>query len=94
MKKFLRVLKVLLPFKQLSKPGKPLDVAHLEIFALFVTPVRRDPLLRDPVHLMSPDLNFDALTVGTDHAGMKRLVHVRFWQGDIILESSWNGPPL
>src|SRR5438105_2218856 len=87
MQKFLGIVQAFLPFQQLSQPRVSLDIAHLEIFALFVAPVRGDTFLGDTVHFMGANLNFDALSVGSDHAGVERLIHVDLGQGDIILES-------
>ena len=71
-----------------------MDIAHLEIFALFVAPVRGDTFLGDTVHFVGANLNFDALPVGSDHAGVERLIHVDLGQGDIILESPRHRTPL
>ena len=87
MQKFLRILQILLPFEQLAQPGESLYIADLKIFAFLVAPVRGDPFFGYPVHFMSSDLDFDALAVGTDNAGVQRLVHVRFRQRDIVFET-------
>src|SRR3990172_10520799 len=60
---------------------------------LLVPPVRRDPVLRQGVHLLGPDLDLHHLGVGTEHGGMQGLVEVRLRHRDVVLEPARDRPP-
>ena len=94
MQELLGILQIFLPFEQLSEPGKSLNVADLKIFPFLIAPVGGNPFFGYSVHFMSPDLNFDSLTVGTNHASMQRLIHVGFRDRNVVFEPSWNRAPL
>ncbi len=48
--------------------------------------MRRDPGLRDLVHLPGADLHLERLGLRTDDRGVQRLVHVRLGHGDVVVE--------
>jgi hypothetical protein len=60
----------------LPEPSETLVIVNPEIRPVFITPVRRDSLFGNTMHLMGADLDFDPLTVRPDHAGMQRLIHI------------------
>src|SRR4030095_6330282 len=94
MQELLGILKVFLPFEQLAEPGKSLNVADLKIFSFLVAPMGRNPFFGHSVHFMSTNLNFDALAIRTNDAGMKRLIHIGFGYRDIVLEPPRYRAPL
>ncbi|MND20662.1 hypothetical protein D3C80_109960 [compost metagenome] len=48
--------------------------------------MRGDAQLGILMHLASTNLNFHRFAAGTEHHGMNRLVAVRFWVSDVIIE--------
>ena len=48
--------------------------------------MRRDTELRDAVHFLRTDLNFERLTVHSHDRGMQGLIFIRLRIGDIILD--------
>jgi hypothetical protein len=48
--------------------------------------MRRDAELGDLVHVAGADLDFDALPLRPDHAGVQRAVIVRLRGRDVVLE--------
>ena len=56
--------------------------------AFFIFPVRRDSDFCRFMHLPRSDLRLEGLSVRADQRGMERLIHVRLWHGDIVLEAS------
>ena len=92
--KFLGVFEILLPFDQPPQPCKPLGILELLGVAVLVAPVRRDSFLGHLVHLARANLHFHPLAARTDHGGVQRLVHVRFRQGDVILETARHRLPV
>ena len=57
----------------------------------FVFPVRRDTVFGCIMHIPGADLNLKRDTVGSDHGGVKGLIHVLFRRGNIIFETSGDG---
>src|ERR671919_819622 len=94
MQELLGILQIFLPFEQLAEPGESLNVADLKIFSFLVAPMGGNPFFGHAMHFMSPDLNFNALTIRTNDAGMKRLIHVGLGDGDIVFEPPWYRSPL
>ena len=43
---------------------------NLILHAFLISPMRRNPVFCHGVHFLSPDLNFQWLTFGTNHRGM------------------------
>ena len=57
-----------LPLDQLPQPGDALIVLGGAAPAFFVFPVRRDAFLRDAVHFLGADLNFEMTAARAHHA--------------------------
>ena len=75
---------ILMPFQQLPQPRqlgvKGLIAAgsrcRLAAAAFLIAPVSGDTVLRNTVHLKSPDLDLQRLAVAIQHRRMQRLVHI------------------
>ena len=61
--------------------------------SLLVFPVRGDALLGDRVHFLGSDLHFERDALGTDHRRVQRLIPVRAWHRDEILEPAGHWRP-
>ena len=90
-----RIVDILLPLERLSEPGQLYVVAgslarHL---AFFVFPVCGDTVFGDFVHLVSPYLYLERLSVIAYDCGVQRLIHVWLRHGDVVLEPAGNRLP-
>ncbi len=95
LEKLLGLLRLLLPFQDLSKPRQLLiDFVGRALVALLVAPVRRDSELRRPVHFVRPDLNLVKTPTGSEDRRVQRAVHVRLGRGDVIVEALGQRRPL
>ena len=83
----------MLPFQQLTKPGETLAVTFWNTCPFLVHPVCRNAFIGDMMHVIGPNLNFNPLTMGTNHGGMKGLVHVCLGHPYVIFEAARNGFP-
>ena len=85
--KFARCLRVELQFENLTKPRElPIQFAG-RLAGLLVQPVRRDSIVGGAMHLARPDLDFKQLTSRSEHCGVQRLVAVRLWLRDVVLDA-------
>ena len=88
-----------MPFEQLTQPRqlgiKALVAAcsRLAATTLLIAPMRRNTIFTDAMHLEGADLNLQRLTTARQHRRMQRLIHIRFWHSNIILEASRNRTP-
>ena len=85
-----------LPVDQLPQPGHVADVGvppRPSDGLFLVLPVRRDAVLRPPVHAPGADLQLDRLALRADHGGVQRLVHVELRHRDVVLEPPGNRVP-
>ena len=80
------VLDLLLPLEELAQPPHPGVLLAGGPFVLLVAPVRRDPLLRDEVHVPRADLDFDGYAVHSHQHRVQRLVAIGLGNGDVVLE--------
>ena len=88
---------ILMPFQQLTQP-RQLGVkgfiatgcgrGRLAAAAFLIAPVGGDTVFRNTVHLKSPDLDLQRLTVAIQHSSMQRLVHIRLRHSNIILKAA------
>ena len=63
--------------------------------ALFVFPMGSDTILSNAVHLVSPYLDLERLTVIAEHCRMYRLIHIRLRHRDIVFEAPrYRHPPV
>ena len=83
----LRIADFLLVFEKLAHPLEVPIVAVVADPPFLVLPVRRNPLLRPPVHFNRPYLHFEGHPVLADHRGVQRLVAVGAWHRDEILDA-------
>ena len=97
LEKFLRVGAVGEDRDGVAKPGECIGFALQEFgrrtHAILVEGVRGDAELRDLVHLLGADLQFDALFAGADHGGVDRAVIVLLRRRDVILEPAGHHRP-
>ena len=61
--------------------------------AVLVEEMRGDPLGCEFVHILGPDLQFDALMAGTDNGRVQRTIVVLFWRRDVVLEPARHHRP-
>ena len=80
-----RILEILLSFNELFDP---LEIKCWSPLALLVSPMSRDTLFGDAVHLWGSNLNLDALTLRPNDRRMQRLIHIWLRHRDEIFEPS------
>src|SRR5258708_13694243 len=79
-------LGVHLQLEHLAEPGEvPIELVATVLDAL-VAPVSGDSVIRGPMHLAGPDLDFEQLSPWAEYRGMQRLVSVRLRLRDVILD--------
>ena len=87
---FARVRDGVLPREDLPQPRDLVVEAAIAALrpgaAFLVAPVRRDAVLRMPVHLAGADLHLERLALGPQHGGVQRAVVVRLRLRDVIVE--------
>ena len=76
---------------RLGPEGLAVAVCHAALFLIF--PMRGNAALRNPMHLLRPNLKFDVFAFGTDHSRMDRLVQIGFWNRDVVFEPPRNRAP-
>src|SRR5580693_5021500 len=91
-KKFSGLLQLLRPLDELAHPGDALIVVSRGRFAALVFPVSGDAFLRDAVHLLRADLDFERLATMQD-CGVERLIEIWPRHGYVIFEAARNRPP-
>ena len=64
-----------------------------EFDVVLVQRVRGDPVVRDLVHLLGTDLQFDALLARADHGGVNGAVIILLRGRDVILEAARHHRP-
>ncbi len=57
----------------------------------FIEPVRSDAGFRDAVHFLGTDLHFDWRPERAKQSGVQRLVAIRLWNRDVVLELAGDG---
>ena len=67
-------------------------MAGCRISAPLVGPVGRNPVLSDLMHLLGPNLKLNRALWSIDR-GMDGLVAIGLGIGDVVLETTWHGPP-
>src|SRR5687768_14233913 len=82
-----------MPFDELAQPTEDLAVLVINLAALFVFPMRGNPVVRDAMHLFRANLKFDVFAFRADDGSVERLIQVGLWNRDVILEASWHRPP-
>src|SRR5690606_26789563 len=91
----LGLLRLLLPLQDLPEPRQRLiDVARRRPVPFLVPPVRRDTVLRGPVHFVRPDLDLVQPPARPEDRGVQRPVHVRLRRGDVVVEPLLQRRPL
>ena len=90
---FPRVFHFLRPFNERSQNFQRFIILTWPALAFFVFPVRGDTFFRYEVHLLSANLHFKWLALGTNYGGMQRLIEVIPRRGNPIFESSRHGFP-
>ena len=93
LEEFLRIADLLLPFEELPQPDEVLLVAAGADPALLVLPVRRNPVLRGPVHVRRADLHLEGHAALADDRRVERLVAVRPRHGDEVLDAARHRRP-
>ena len=88
--KIIRVSGLVQNFEKLPQPTKFFSRRRVSI--LFVKRVSRNPVFRNLMHTLCPDLEFNSLFLWSNHGGMERLISVRLRGANIILKSTWNNP--
>ena len=86
---FFNIVRCLLSLDYLPYPRKTLLHFVLALNSLFVLPMRRDTVLGSFVHCPCTDLDLERNTLRSQNRRVKRLVHIRLWCGDLILEAIW-----
>ena len=87
---FVGVIDILFGFDKRANPLKLCIDIGFYLFARFIFPMRRDTVLRNPVHFPGSYLHFKGDTLFTDNCGMQRTVHIGFGSGNIILKPTGN----
>ena len=64
------------------------EISPAAPFLFGVYPVSCDAVFRFIVHFLSTDLNFEYAAFRTEDGGVERLVAVRFWKGDVVLDAA------
>src|SRR5262245_57815460 len=87
------IRQILLPFDELMQPseGPAVTVGNVSLF--FILPVRGDAMLGYSMHLLRADLEFDMLSLRTHHRCMQRLIEIRLWNCDVVLETARHRTP-
>ena len=93
LQELLRVADLLLPLEQLTQPQEVLLVATGADAPFLVLPVRRDPLLRLPVHLRGPDLHLERKAALAHDRRVQRLIAVRPRHRDEVLDAPGHRRP-
>ena len=84
---------ILVGFQELTQPREDALLRLVDLALFLVRPVRRNPFLGDPVHLVGPDLKLHVLALGADHGRVQRLVMVGLRHADVVLEATRDRPP-
>ena len=93
--KLLWIFRILLPFQSLTKPSKLIlfynnSLLLSLITLLFISPVRSNTKLSNPMHLPSSNLNLKRSTLRTYQSSMYRLIHILLRYRNIILKTTWH----
>ena len=62
-----------------------------QVFVRLIKPVRGDAVIRHRFHFFGTNLNLDRHTVHTKQRRVQRLIAVRFWDRNVIFETSRHG---
>ena len=88
-----RILHVLLQFHKMAQPrDAPIFAIVSDQLAVLVFPVRCYAFFSDAMHVRGSNLYFERLPAG-DHRSVQRLVHIRPWHRDKILDAARNRHP-
>ncbi len=84
---FQRIIQVLLPIQELLQPFKLCFIRLIGDAPFLVFPMGRNTGFGDPVHIPGPDLDLHPFPKRSDYSGVQGLIHIGFWNGDIVLKS-------
>ena len=87
LQEFTRRLGVELQLQHLTKP-REVSIEFVGVLTgLLVQPVRRDAEVGRAMHVAGANLDLEQLSARTEHRGMQRLVAVRLWLCDVVLDA-------
>ena len=84
--KLARCLGIQLQLEHLAEPRELSIEFAGRLVGLFVQPVRRDSVVGGAMHLARANLNFEKLPPWAEHRRVQRLVAVRLWLRDVVLD--------
>ena len=87
------IRQIFMPFDKLVEPAEGLAVTICNVSLFFILPMRSNAVLGDTMHVLRTDLEFDMLSLRAHHRRMQRLIEIRLWNRDVVLEAPGHWPP-